>query len=107
MGREIILHRFNHGGEEFIGDIRHDKADGFFLAGTEASGGSVRRIAQLRNGFIDLLLGLAGNIAGRIDGVGDRGCGDTSQFRHVADGHLHIVHLFTQLFRFCVIICIL
>ena len=89
VGREIILHGFDHCCEKLIGNIRNDKSNGFFLSGPEASGRGVRRVAQLRDSPVDLLLGLAGDVAGRVDGVGNRGGGNTCQPCHIADGHLH------------------
>ena len=89
MGRQAGLHRLDHGGEKFIGDIGHDKAHGLFLAGAEAAGGGIRRIAQLRDSPVHLFLCLAGNIAGIVDGVGHRGGGDPRQFGHVTDRHFH------------------
>ena len=94
LGGEVILHGFDHGAEEFIGDIGHNKADGLFLAGAEAAGGGIRRIAQLRDSPVHLFLCLAGNIAGIVDGVGHRGGGDPRQLRHITDGHFHGFFLF-------------
>ena len=89
VGGETVFHRLDHGGEKFVGNIGNDEADGLFLAGAEAPGGGVRRVAQLRNGPVDLIPGLAGNVAGGVNGVGDCGGGDTGQLCHIADCHLH------------------
>ena len=89
VGREIIFHGFDHGGEEFIGDIGHNKADDLLLSGAEAAGGGVRRVSKLGDGPIDLFLCLVGDIPGIVDGVGYRGGGNPCQLGHIADGHLH------------------
>ena len=85
------LHGLDHGGEELVGDVRHNKSDGFFLSGAEAPGGGVRRVAQLRYGPVNPVLGLAGDIPGVVDRVGDGGGGDARHPGHVTDGHFHVV----------------
>ena len=89
MGGEVIFHRLDHGAEKFIGNIRYNKAHCLFLAGAEAPGGGIRRVAQFRDGLIDFFLRLTGNIPGVINSMGDRGGGDAGQARHVADRHFH------------------
>ena len=89
VGGEIFFHRLNHGCEEFIGDIGHNKADDLFLSRAETAGGSVRCVSQLLDGPVDLLFRLVGHIPGIVDGVGHGGGGHSRQLRHIADGHLH------------------
>ena len=45
-----------------------NKADGPLFAGAETAGRGIGGVAQLRNGLVDLLLGLTGDIAGVVDG---------------------------------------
>ena len=78
-----------YGGEEFIGDIGHNKADGPLLARAEAAGGGVRRVAQLPDGLVDTLFRLVRNIAGIIDGVGNRGGGNTCCLRNLLYSNCH------------------
>ena len=103
VGRQAGLHGLDHGGEELVGNIRYDKAHGLFLAGAEAAGGGVRRIAQLRDGLVHLFLGLAGNITGIVDGVGHRGGGNARQLGHITDRHFHRLFLLRNRFSHYVI----
>ena len=52
----------NNGGD--AAEQGNDTSNGFFLSGPEASGRGVRRVAQLRDSPVDLLLGRAGDVAG-------------------------------------------
>ena len=78
-----------------------------FLSGPEASGRGVRRVAQLRDSPVDLLLGLAGDVAGRVDGVETVAVETPANLATSLMVTFMIVHLFTQFFCVCVIICIL
>ena len=92
VGGEVVLHRLDHGGKELVGNIGHNKADGPLFAGAETAGRGIGGVAQLRNGLVDLLLGLTGDIAGVVDGVGHGGGGDPGQPGHIGNGDFHGSH---------------
>ena len=90
--------------KELVGNIRHDEAHGPLLSSAETAGGGIRRIAQLSDGLIDLLLSLLRDIAGIIDGVGHGGGGNTGQTGHITDRHFHSEFSLLRKYRhFCAI----
>ena len=103
VGGEIVFHRFDHGAEKLVGNIRHDESNGFFLAGAETPGRGIGGVSQLLNGPINLIFGLAGNIPGRVDGVGHGGSGNPRQLGHIADCHFHVRSLLRNLSSYYVI----
>src|SRR5690606_6863851 len=83
---EALLDAARDIGEERVGDVAHDGADGRDGAGPQLPGGAVAHEVELRDGGLDPLPGAGKHPVGPVEDVRHRADGDTGCSGDVGDG---------------------